>query len=447
MSFLFFKCRKDKGKRMVVIGRIGCILRYFFRGLIVAFVLISFVKAEEFKPQIKPTIKITRATGPIKIDGRIDEAAWKNAAVAENYSEHSPNHMGCPAVRTRALITYDDNNLYVAMIAYDNPADVRVSLSERDNIFRDDYLGLCLCTYGDQSWGYELFSNPLGHQGDSRALIGGNEDMSFDVIFESKGMVTDSGYQVEMAVPFSSLCFPDREIQNWRIDFWRDRQRDNRYKYSWAAIDPNDPCFMCQWGYLEGLEGVHPSSNFEIIPTIIGRQLGERLDTDNPDSKFENHDLDGEASLNLRYSITSNSSVEAAYNPDFSQVESDAGQIDINNTYALYYSEKRPFFQQGAELFESSIDVIYTRSIFDPLAALKFTGQFNKTSLAYLAAYDEKTPYIVPTNEGSYETFIGDAISNIFRLRHIVGDDSYVGIMATDQRQRDFNIDGDPGQG
>jgi len=432
---------------MGLYGIIRHISKMFFRGLIVILVFVSLIVAEELEPHYKPTITITRTSGEINIDGQLKEAAWQKAAIAENYSEHSPAHLGCPDVRTRAMITYDDNNLYVALIAFDNPGDVRVSLSERDNIFSDDYMGILFCTYGDQSWGYELFVNPLGHQGDGRTLIGGDEDMSFDVIYESKGIVTDSGYQVEVAIPFASLCFPDREVQSWRINFWRDRQRENRYKYSWAAIDPDDPCFMCQWGYMEGLQGVHPSSNFEIIPTLIGTKQGEKQDVDNPDSEFKNHDLEGETSLNLRYSITTNSSFEAAYNPDFSQVESDAGQIDVNNTYALYYSEKRPFFQQGAELFESSIDVIYTRSIYDPLAAVKFNGQFNKTSLAYLAAYDEKAPYIVPTNEGSYDTFIGDAVSNIFRLRHIIGDDSYVGIMATDQRQRDFNHDGDAGQG
>ena len=177
--------------------------------------------------------------------------------------------------------------------------------------------------------GYEIFVNPIGIRGDLRVVSSGNEDISFDLVFESKGKVTESGYQVELAIPFSSLRFPDKKEQIWRINFWRDHQRDVRRRYSWAAQDRNDPCMMCQWGTVTGIENIKPSSNIDILLNIIAYQSGFR---DGPLDSFDNSNPDAEGSLNIRYGLSTNSSIEFSYNPDFSQVESDADQVDVNNT-------------------------------------------------------------------------------------------------------------------
>ncbi len=396
----------------------------------------------EFQPQTAPSLNIPRISEEIRIDGVLDETAWGFAVEASGYCTHSPRPGEEPDAYSKALVAYDEHNLYVAFINYDDPKAVRASLRERDNIWRDDYCGIMLDTYGDQSFGYQLFVNPLGIQGDSKALLGGDEDTRFDVVYFSEGIVTDSGYQVEMAIPFASLRFPDRPEQQWRINFWRDRQREHRYRYTWSEIDEDNPCFMCQWGYLTGLEGIKPSSNLEIIPNIIASQFGQRINENNPDSPFDNQKIDAEASVNIRYGLTSTSSLEVAVNPDFSQVESDADQIEVNTPFGLFFPEKRPFFQEGSEQFATWINVVYTRSVNDPHVAGKFTGQFGKFSLAVLSAYDDISTFLLPFPEFSVSGILDESIVNIARARYLIGNNSYVGAIFSDRRWQSFSHDG-----
>jgi len=412
------------------------------RGVVLAVCCIGLLalwvdRADAFEPQLRPTLEISRADGPIRIDGDLTDAGWRDAVIADGFAETDPGDQTEPAVDSKAMVTYDSSNLYVALIAYDNPEEVRVSLRDRDSIFRDDYFGIMLETYGDLGWGYEFFVNALGIQGDLRMTSDGNEDIGFDVVWHSEGKVTENGYQVEIAIPFSSLRFPDKPEQEWRINFWRDRQRDTRYRYTWAAQDRDDPCFMCQWGHLRGLSGLERSSSLDVIASLQGFQSGARIQPDEPknaDPKFENDDPDGDASLNLRYAITSNSSVEATINPDFSQIESDAGQIDVNETFALFFPERRPFFQEGSNLYNTWVDAIYTRSINDPDLAGKLTGKFGKTSLLWLIAREDESEILVPLSERSKFLAIDKSTSNIFRIRHSVLEDSYVGGLATNRR-------------
>jgi hypothetical protein len=410
------------------LGRAAVILAgiFFFPLLLLA--------QETFKPKIQPSLTVPRVSGEVKIDGTFDEPIWRQAVVADGFSETDPGDLIKPPVDSRALIAYDEHHLYVALIALDDPATIRYHLRDRDNIFRDDYFGIMLDTYGDASWGYELFVNPLGIQGDLRMHSDGNEDMTFDLIWESKGIVTDSGYQVEIAIPFASLRFPNKELQTWRANFWRDRQRDVRRRMSWSAISRDVPCFMCQWGTLTGISGIEAGSKLEILPNIIAFQSGQLRDYSDPDAGFENSDADAEISLNARYSVTSNSTAELSVNPDFSQVESDATQIDVNSPFALFYEERRPFFQEGSDLYGSFLDVIYTRSIADPDVATKLTGKFGRTSFAYLLGHDERTPLLVPQFERSYLWQGGKSISNIFRVKHQLSDGSFIGGMLTDRR-------------
>ena len=248
------------------------------------------------------------------------------------------------------------------------------------------------------------------------------------------GIVTDSGYQVELAIPFASLRFPERPEQTWRMNFWRDRQRDNRFRYSWTAQDRDNDCFICQWGSLTGIKDVKPGSSLDILPNILSYQSGSMANGAQPDSRFESRDPDAELSLNARYGLSTNSSLELTINPDFSQVESDAGQIDVNETHALFFDERRPFFQEGSDLYGSFFNIIYTRTINDPIVASKFTGQFGRFSLAYLLARDEHSPLIVPLREWSEGLSLEESTVNILRGRQTFGQDSYVGFVLTDRR-------------
>ena len=389
---------------------------------------------EEFTPRFNPHITVPKLSGEVKIDGELTEDFWKKAAVADNFVENDPGDQVKPPVESKALIAYDDNNLYIALIAYDDPSTIRSSYSDRDNIFRDDYFGIIMDTYGDQSWGYELFVNPFGIQGDLRIESSGNEDSSFDIIWYSQGIVTDSGYQVEISIPFASLRFPNKEKQNWRINFWRDHQRDLRRHYSWGALDRDNPCFICKLGYLDGIEGIKSGQNIEILPSVIGYQSSTR-DPFHPNTRLNNEDPDGELSLNGRYGISSNSSLEVTFNPDFSQVESDGDQIDVNTNYGLFFSESRPFFQEGSELYNTWFDGVYTRTINDPIFAAKYTAKFGRTSLALLSARDENSPVTITLGSQSARYLAKDSWSNIFRIKHVFKDDAFVGFLFTDRRR------------
>ncbi|MBS1272594.1 MAG: hypothetical protein MAGBODY4_01741 [Candidatus Marinimicrobia bacterium] len=398
--------------------------------------LAASTDSTEFTPLFKPNVIIQRTPQTITIDGNLDDLGWNAASQVNNFSEIQPGDNTAPPVKTTAWITYDQSNLYVAFRAYGNPEEIRVSLRDRDAMFSDDFVGVFLDTYGNQDWAYELLANPLGIQGDGRKTRM-TEDMSFDAVFQTKGKITETGYQVEFAIPFRSLRFPAESSEPWRITFYRNLPRDSRHQISWAAIDRDNPCLLCQLGYLKGLEGISPGSNLEFLPEAIVSQRGYLRDDEDPTSAFVNKNVNAETSLGLKYNFSSNSTIDVAVNPDFSQVEADPAHIDVNTTFALSYPERRPFFQEGSDLFETWMDLVYTRSINDPSLATKLTGRYGKTNIAYIGARDERTPIILPFEEQS--EFVGGetrirSVSNIIRVKQNFAEESHVGLLATDRR-------------
>jgi len=389
-----------------------------------------------FEPNVRPTLDVRRAPGPIDIDGDLSDPGWRGAARAINFSETDPGDNAEPPVSTEVLVTYDDEHFYMAFLAGDDPDEVRASLRDRDEIWQDDYVGIILDTYADAAWAYELFVNPLGIQGELR-WVDGDEDLGFDIIWESRGKITEDGFQVEVAVPFSSLRFPDRPEQSWRATFWRNRPRESRCRYSWAAVDRDEPCWVCNFGTLTGISGIKAGRNIELMPSWIGFRTSELRDPDDIRSGLRHSDPEGEASLGLRYAINSSMSVAATLNPDFSQIESDAEQVDVNTTFALFYPERRPFFQEGSDLFETYLSTVYTRTINDPTVAAKLTGRSSVSNFAYIGARDENTPLILPFEERSEVLSTGKSTSNILRLRRNFGEDSHVGGLVTDRRWDD----------
>lgn len=391
-------------------------------------------ESSPFVPNVKPVLGVKQLEGRIQIDGFLDDDGWVGASLATNFAETQPGDQVRPPVGTEVLVTYDQTHLYIAFRAYDSrPAQIRASLRARDEIFDDDFVGVVIDTYGNAAWAYELFVNPYGIQGDMRWTPGG-EDIGFDVVFESRGRITDEGYQVELAVPFKSLRFPNRPTQDWRATFIRVHPRDSERHYSWAAISRDDPCYPCQFGTLSGMSGVRSGSSFELLPGIVGGQTAELSDPSDPSSGFDEADPDADLSLGVRYAFTPSTSAELSINPDFSQVESDVAQIDVNTTFALFFPERRPFFQEGSDLYDSWHDVIYTRQINDPLIAVKATTRSDRTSFVYLFGRDEETPMILPFEERSLFAAPGKSYANILRARYAFKEDSYAGVMFTDRR-------------
>jgi hypothetical protein len=389
---------------------------------------------EAFRPNIAPSLEIRRASGAITIDGNLDDPGWRGAARADNFTETYPRDMVRPPVATEAYIAYDDRNLYVAFVAHDDPETIRASMHDRDEQWNEDYCGLKLDTYGNGAWAYEIFVNALGVQGDVLMATNADEDTRFDIVFDSRAVVTGDGYRVEMAIPFSSLRFPDRAAQTWRGTFWRIHPRASRMQYSWAAISQDDPCAICQFGTWTGIENVHPGGALELLPAAVASKSATRTDATDPASPLAYGPVVTNLSLGARYAFTPSLTAEATFNPDFSQVESDAAQIDVNSTFALFYPEHRPFFQEGSDLFNGWINAVYTRSINSPKVAAKLIGRLGNTSVAYLGALDEQSPIIIPDEEASYFVQGGRSLSTIARVRHAFDGGSFIGGLVTDRR-------------
>jgi hypothetical protein len=325
---------------------------------------------------------------------------------------------------------YDETYLYMGIIAYDNPTTIRSNLTDRDAIFNDDFVGIIIDTYGNGSWGYELFYNPRGIQGDMR-ISGGNEDTGFHIVQYSEGRITEDGYVVEVAIPFSELRFPATFEQEWRVTFWRNRPRSSRARTSWAAITRDDPCFLCQLGTLKGIQGVEPGKQLRLLPSLTVTQSGARL---KPDAPIDNNRVELQPSLGLSYNLSSSVTAELTLNPDFSQIESDAGQIDVNTTTALFFDERRPFFQEGSDLYSSRINQLYTRSVNAPLAAVKLIGRMSKSNFAWLSAWDDQTPVIIPLEERSRLVQRSGSLVNVGRYKYSFGNDNDIGMIFTDRR-------------
>jgi len=396
---------------------------------------ILFIVLTGLFAQNRPSLSITPVQGEIQIDGNLDDTGWETASESSQFYETYPGDGTAPPVGTKVKLSYDRDFLYIAFLCLDDdPAKIRSSLCDRDQIWQDDYIGVLLDTYGDANLGIYLFSNPLGIQGDTRFSPSHGEDDSFDLIFDTEAKITNEGYQVEMRIPFSSLPFPDRDVQNWRVNFWRTRPRESRATYSWSRLSRDESCFLCQYGYLNGLQGIESSTSLEFIPSLVASQSASLADPGNPDSKFSHSDLNAEVSLSTKWNISPSLSLEAALNPDFSQVESDAARIDVNQTFALSYPEKRPFFQAGGNLFSTWIDVVYTRAVNNPLAAAKLLGRRGNSSLAFLTAIDEDTPVLLPFEESTGFVALGKSYSNILRYKYAFGESSYLGAMISDRR-------------
>jgi len=394
----------------------------------------AILASKTFEPVFTPELDVSRAKEAVKVDGHLNDRAWRNASKAVNFVERSPGDKTKPAVETEAYITYDDDHLYVAFFCYDNPADIRATMCQRDQFSGDDAVAVMIDTYGDASWAYEFLVNPYGVQKDRLWSSIAGEDAGFDLIWHSAAQITDSGYQVEIAVPFSSMRFPNKDVQNWRIDFWRDRPRESYNQYSWAAYNRDDQCWVCQWGTIQGIRDVQPGKGLEILPSIIGNQSGALSNYGTADESFDESDIDGEISLGAKYSISSDLTLEATYNPDFSQIEADAAQIDVNSTIALFYPERRPFFQEGSDIFRTLFNSFYTRTVNDPQFAAKLTGRVNGTSIGFLSALDENTPYMIPMDEQSFILNSGKSVTNVLRGTRSVGDDSQLGFIVSDRR-------------
>lgn len=409
-------------------------------GLITIFLFSLGLWAEEESPQRK-TFRIPEINSDIEIDGVLDEGAWEKALSFPVNIEIMPGESVEAPVKTECLLMYDKQNLYVGFLAYDPESEkIRSYLSDRDSAWADDFVGIILDTFNDENRGFAFFVNPLGIQGDEIYSRGGSyEDDSWDAIWDSAGKIADFGYSVEIAIPFRSLQFqPSEEEQVWGFAPVRNYPRSRRHQISNFKHNRNEQCLLCQFPKLVGFKKVTPGHNIELDPTMTGIRTDERQDF--PAGKMKERDSNLDFGISGQWGFTNNLTLSAALNPDFSHVEADVAQLEINKRFALYYPEKRPFFLEGNDFFETSLEAIYTRSVADPDWGAKVSGKEGKNAIGIFSSQDRITNLIFPGAEESRSTSLDQvSYANVLRYRRDVGTASTVGVLVTDREGDDYH--------
>ncbi|HLP15679.1 MAG TPA: sugar-binding protein [Bacteroidota bacterium] len=385
-----------------------------------------------------PEVHAMRIDGNLKLSGKLEDPRWKLAQPVWMAFEIQPGENTPAPQRTQVRVLYNADYVYFGFDCSDsNTQAIRAHITDRDKIFDDDFVGIILDTYGDFQHSYEFFVNPYGIQADLMRS-GNNEDDSFDTIWESAASMNGSGWTAEMAIPLKSLRFPSRKEQEWRVVFGRIYPRESRSLLSWTTSDRNNPCFACQGGKISGIHDIESVTSVDVLPYVAGQQSGALRSKDDPASGFENGKFKGRIGGGLRYAPTPDLAIEGVVNPDFSQVESDAAQISVNSTFALFYPEKRPFFLEGSDMLKNQTQTFYSRTINNPIASGRVHGKSGSLSYVYLAASDRNTPYIIPGEEKS--DFISTDIasfSNIARARYDFGKETFIGAIATMRNAHD----------
>jgi hypothetical protein len=386
--------------------------------------------------------------GSIRVDGVLDDPAWERALALElAYETHPGENITPPLVETDLLLMTSSTHLYAAFRCFDpDPAEICANITDRDRMYDDDRVSLILDTYNDQRRSYMFFCNPYGIQGDaldSRGLGAG--EATWDTIWDSEGRITDDGWIVEMAIPFSSLRFQRTDgEQTWGVGAGRKYSRDVDYRFSLNERDRDNTCYLCQVIKVRGFEGATPGRNIELDPTASWLASAMRSpDPDggfDPDGEMEWQEGEFDLGLTARWGITPNLVLSGAVNPDFSQIEADAFQLDINERYALYYEEKRPFFLEGMEFFNSRLNLVYTRSVANPLWGLKLTGKEGGNAIGAFVAHDESPNLLLASSQWSFPIALDDEItSSVVRYRRDIGETSTVGVMATGRSGEDYS--------
>ena len=386
------------------------------------------------------TITLPATSGEMVIDGQMDEPQWQDAVTLSLDYVTRPHENTAPPVKTTVKAIENGDTLYVAFIAEDNePSRISAFYRDRDKIWSNDLVGLKLDTFNDSRLAYQFFANPLGIQADSiENEMTGRESDSWDAIWESKGRINPKGYVVEMAIPLRILNFTESDNKKiWGAEFIRYYPREERLRISNVPYDRNNACNLCQLGEISGFEQAKQGKNLALIPTLVlgkGRSRDPLVTQDWDDTDNE------EIGLDVKWGITPEVSLQATLNPDFSQVESDVAQLSINNTFALFFNEKRPFFLENADYFSSNFNLVYTRNIAAPDFGAKVTGRKDSHTFGVFAANDETATFLVPGNLGSSIASIEDESVNVaLRYRYDVSDDWSLGVINTIRQADDYH--------
>ncbi len=405
---------------------------------VAALLLTAAVTAQTSPSNDEAALRIRPAAGPITVDGDLQDAGWKGAAEVATFYNISPGDNAPPPVKTVAWITYDQRYFYIAFRCDDpSPSKIRAPYVDRDNVGSDqDFAGVFLDTRGDGRSAMELFVNPRGiHDDGVNNDATGSEDMSPDIFWDSAGKITSTGWQMEMRIPFGSLRYAKTDPQTWGIILFRNYPRDFRYQIASVRVPRGSNCLLCHARKLIGLDNLSSSGHFVVAPFLTARKDWQA--DGGPGGGMEAGAARFRGGVDAKWIPNADNAMDFTFNPDFSQVESDTAQVSVNQRFALFYSEKRPFFMEGIDLFETPIPAIYTRTITSPRWGARATGRIAGTDYTLLVAKDDGGgSVVIPGAQASEFVPQDDAARvSIFRVRHSFGG-SFAGFLLADRENQ-----------
>ena len=371
------------------------------------------------------------------IDGIISDDEWNNAIEVDLDYEVNPGNNISPKEKTKVFIVYSDTHLYIAFKAYANPKEVRASIRSRDDLgmISDDFIVVAFDTYGDSRNNYLLLANAFGSQLDARAVNAITDedryDINFNVDFETKGNIVSDGFEIEFKIPFASLPFPNGNNQEWNFNFRRNSFRNGvPIELRSQPFDRTAPCQICQTTDKLILKDIKIEKRIEFLPYVAGNVTGKKetiLDQINYE-KF-NPNL----GLGINLDLSKNSTLELTLNPDFSQVEADVTQIDVNSSVALEYPERRPYFNRGTDIVQYTTGAFYSRSINNPLISTKLISQGKKERVFFLTALDQNSVYQIAGEDRSYLGQGDESFVNVLRYQRLINKNSRLGLLTTNR--------------
>ncbi|HVH26038.1 MAG TPA: DUF5916 domain-containing protein [Vicinamibacterales bacterium] len=385
----------------------------------------------------RPTLTAVRAEQAPTIDGRLDDAIWRNAALIDTFVQEEPLE-GAPATeRTEVRVAYDSDQLYFGIrVYYSDMSLMRTNRSDRDKLDNDDTVTVYLEPFLDYLRGYAFAVNGYGVQRDSMVVVQNAQstasgELSFNVLYYSGGQLVEDGWTAEMAIPFKSLRYPGKgagETHRWGFQVRREIKSKDE-KVVWSPVSRNNSNFLGQIGQLTGMTDLSVQRNFELLPTFTAVNTGV-LNTSTGEFGTDNAT---DAGIGAKYGITSNLTFDFTYNPDFSQIESDTQQIEINQRFPLNYPELRPFFLEGREIYEipGRPQPVQTRKIVDPRYGAKLTGKVaQRWSVGMFVADDEAPGKVDDIASPAY----GQRAQNVLgRVKYDLYRNSHVGVIFTDR--------------
>jgi hypothetical protein len=351
------------------------------------------------------------------------------------FSQRDP-HDGEPvSERTEAYLGYDTKNLYVVFVCFDQRGKVRAHAARREDVGEDDTVEVMLDTFHDRRRAYAFQVNPVGVQWDAiwsetpHEEVGGNFDTSFDTLWYSQGRLTPEGYVAWIAIPFKSLRFPATKQQSWGLILYRGIVRENEDSF-WPQVSHRFEGRLAQAATLTGLEGISPGRNLQFIPYGLVNSFHDIDARDPNDPHYENRAIGGTFGLDSKIILNDSLVLDLTANPDFSQVESEDPQVTVNQRFAVYFPEKRPFFIENADYLRTPIDLFFTRQIVNPSYGARLTGKLGPYSIGVLTADDRAPGLVVAPSDplaGSRRYF------TIARVSRDIFKQSSIGAIYTDE--------------